>query len=163
LDLVGNNKRVLVVDDDPDVRAILDTNLTAAGYEVKQAQDGVEALLLVTAWPPDLMVVDISMPRMDGWQLAQRVRSDPKLSAIPLVFLTGHSDDPDVLRGLTLGAVEYMTKPFRPDILVLTVAVLLNSMDGQMREERRQSLVNRRTGRQGVGSFGSVDDLEKAV
>ncbi len=163
MDVVGNNKRVLVVDDDDDIRDILETNLTAAGYEVRQAQDGVKAFELMAAWLPDLVVLDVSMPRMDGWEVANRVRTDPRLSAVPLVFLTAHADDPDVLRGLSLGAIEYMTKPFRPETLVLNVAVLLNAMDGQMREERRQGLVNHRTGRHAPDLTEKLADLEKTV
>lgn len=161
MDVVGNNKRVLVVDDDDDIRDMLETNLAAAGYEVRQAQDGVKAFELMGSWRPDLVVLDVSMPRMDGWEVAGKVSTDPKLSAVPLLFLTAHTDDLDVLRGLSLGAIEYMTKPFRPEILVLNVAVLLNAMDGQMREERRQGLVNRRTGRQASDLSEKLDGVEQ--
>lgn len=159
MDDLGNNKRVLVVDDDNDVRDVLETSLTAAGYDVRQAQDGVEAFELMAAWLPDLMVLDISMPRMDGWEVASKVSTDAKLSAVPLLFLTAHSDDLDILRGLSLGAIEYMTKPFVPETLVLSVAVLLNAMDPQMREERRQGLVNRRTGRQAPDRSEKLDEV----
>jgi two-component system, sensor histidine kinase and response regulator len=145
LDVVRNNKRVLVVDDDPDIRNVLESNLTAAGYEVEQASDGVDALGLMTKWRPDLVILDVSMPRLDGWEVARQARADRRLSETPIVFLTGKTDEIDVLKGLSLGAVEYATKPFIPENIVATVAMMVGLMDGPIREERRQKLVNRLT------------------
>ena len=125
---------------------------------VEQAQDS-ERTHMMTTWRPDLVVLDVTMPRMDGWEVVRRMSVSQELGRIPVVFLSGHRDELDVLQGLSLGAVEYVAKPFAPEYVVATVAVLLNAMDEQLREERRQALLNRGLKRlRPLGASGELDE-----
>ncbi len=137
-------RKILVVDDDPDIYEIVQTNLEGAGYTVVGASDGAEGLRKIRAENPDLVILDVLMPEMDGWEVLRRVEADPQLAGVPVIMLTCKSEDLDILRGLVEGAVEYVTKPFYPENLVASVTILLNVFDPTMREERRQQLIARR-------------------
>lgn len=138
------SQRVLIVDDDPDIVEIVRINLEAAGFETLAAGDGAEGLEKVTADQPDLVVLDVLMPEMDGWEVLRRIERNPETAGVPVVMLTCRGEDADILRGLEDGAVEYITKPFYPENVVATVKILLNVFDPRMREERRKQLVARR-------------------
>ncbi len=118
-------KLVLVVDDDTDIRELIATQLSALGYEVATAQDGVEALDLAHARPPDLMIVDVMMPGLDGFQLVDFVTKNPYTQHIPCIFLTARDQLPDKVKGLQLGAYDYMTKPFSMGELVARIEGIL--------------------------------------
>ena len=112
-------KSILIVDDDQSLRDLLRLHLSSAGYEVTTACDGIEAGYAVLKSPPDLIISDIGMPHMDGYEFIAALKSDQTLPSIPVIFLTS-MDDSD--RGRELGAVGYITKPVRADKLLAAVA-----------------------------------------
>ena len=111
---------ILVVDDDESIRDLLRLHLSAAGYDVQVAQDAISAGYMVLRSPPDLIITDINMPHMDGFEFIAALKSDRSLPKIPVIFLTS-VDDGD-LRGKELGVVGYVTKPVRADRLLSLVA-----------------------------------------
>jgi CheY-like chemotaxis protein len=113
--------------------------LALAGYDVLEAVDGVEALERGRRGAPDLILLDVMMPRMDGWQVLSELKSDEELSDIPVVMLTAKVQDQDQIRGWSAGAAEYITKPFSP----LSLSQVLDDVlaDGPDDEERRRSMV----------------------
>src|SRR5579875_455848 len=135
---------ILVVDDDPDICEIVRVNLEGAGYDVVVAADGAAGLAAAREILPDLIILDVLLPELDGWQVLEELERDPTTAGRPVVMLTCKGDDQDVLRGLGLGAVEYLTKPFYPENLVASVRILLDVFDASMRDHRRQQLIARR-------------------
>ena len=111
---------ILVVDDDEGIRELLRLHLSAAGYEVHVAEDAIAAGYLVLRSPPDLIISDINMPHMDGFEFVAALKADKSLPPIPVVFLTSVEDGDH--RGKELGAVGYITKPVRADRLLSLVA-----------------------------------------
>lgn len=112
-------KSILVVDDDQSLRELLRLHLSSAGYEVSTASDGIEAGYSVLRSPPDLILTDVNMPHMDGYEFVSALKSDPALASIPVIFLTSLDE---FERGRELGAVGYLTKPIRADKLLQVVA-----------------------------------------
>lgn len=119
--------RVMAVDDDPVIRGLLEVNLEMEGHEVTTAVDGRDALDKVHADPPDLILLDVMMPNMDGWQVAARLKRDPATRGIPLVFLTARAMEADVRKGTDIGVESYVTKPFDPIELMRLVERLLRA------------------------------------
>ncbi len=113
---------VLVVDDERNIVQLARMYLASEGYSVEAAYDGVEALEKIKAHPPDLVVLDLMMPKMDGWEVCRRLRQD---SDVPVIILTARGDDVDKILGLELGADDYVTKPFNPRELVARVKAVL--------------------------------------
>jgi len=111
---------ILVVDDDESIRELLRLHLSAAGYEVHVAADAIAAGHLVLRSPPDLIISDISMPYMNGFEFVEALKADQSLPYIPVIFLTSMEDGDH--RGKELGAVGYITKPVRSDRLLALVA-----------------------------------------
>ena len=108
-------KRVLVVDDDRVIQQLLEVNLELEGYEVvATAADGKEALEKIAELKPDLVILDIMMPKMDGLEVCRRLRADPDLAGIPVILLSARAQDMDIREGLEIGASAYLTKPFDP-------------------------------------------------
>jgi len=118
-------KRILVVDDEAKLLRAVAVTLREEGYEVTTARSGEEALVSVSASVPDLVVSDIRMPRMDGYQLARALRSGPRTELIPVVFLTAKGERKDRIAGLRTGVDAYLVKPFDPEELLAVVANLL--------------------------------------
>lgn len=116
---------VLAVDDDPDARALLDRALSAAGFAMIFAHDGESALALLAEMTPDLILLDAMMPPPDGFETCRRIKTDPRLQAIPVIFMTGLSDTGHVIEGLHAGGVDYVTKPIMLDELVARIHVHL--------------------------------------
>jgi len=112
--------RILIVDDDESLRELLRLHLSAAGYEVQVAADAIAAGYLVLQGAPDLIITDVNMPHMDGFEFVAALRSDAALSSIPVIFLTSVEDGD--ARGRELGAAGYVTKPVRADRLLAMVA-----------------------------------------
>lgn len=112
--------RILVVDDDDSLRELLRMHLASAGYEVSTAADAISAGYQVLKNPPDLILSDVNMPHMDGFEFVAALKSDPTLPEIPVIFLTSMEDGDH--RGKELGAVGYLTKPVRADRLLEMVA-----------------------------------------
>ncbi|MBC6980513.1 response regulator transcription factor [Caulobacter sp. 17J80-11] len=116
------SRSILVVDDDPHIRQLLGFALAKAGLEVREAADGEAALAAVAAHAPDLVVLDINMPRMDGLEVCRRLRAQGEL---PILFLSSRDDEIDRVLGIELGADDYVVKPFSPREVVARVQAVL--------------------------------------
>jgi DNA-binding response OmpR family regulator len=116
---------ILVADDEEDVRELVTYRLTRSGYDVIGAVDGQEAFELASERAPDLMVLDVMMPRLDGYELTRRLRAEESLRSVPVILLTARSHETDVSRGFEVGADDYLRKPFNPDELVARVRAVL--------------------------------------
>jgi len=134
-----NQPRVLVIDDDPDIRGLVAELLDRAGFTVEQAEDGRAGLRALHRSPPDLVVLDVSMPDLDGWQTLERIRD---LSQVPVVMLTARGDELERVRGLQAGADDYVVKPFGRQELVARVQALLRRAGA--REEEQESYADDR-------------------
>lgn len=117
--------RVLVVDDTASIRMLIRLNLELEGFDVVEAVDGQECLEIVTTVHPDLVTIDVVMPRLDGFAAAAALRADPRTAAIPIVLVTTQAQPADRRRGEEIGVDAYVTKPFDPDALVRTVREVL--------------------------------------
>lgn len=115
-------KRILIADDEPRYLRLLEANLRTEGYEVTTAQDGVQALDVFSAQPIDLVLLDVMMPRLDGFATCQRIR---EFSNVPIVILTARGEEQDRVRGLDLGADDYLVKPFSATELLARVRAVL--------------------------------------
>jgi class 3 adenylate cyclase len=123
--MVRSPARILVVDDNPNNLKILKTRLGAEGYEIVTAVDGEQALAAVAAEPPDLILLDIMMPKVDGLEVCRRVKHDPSLPFTPIIIVTAMTNVRDVVTGLDTGADEYLTKPVDHQALVARVRSML--------------------------------------
>jgi two-component system phosphate regulon response regulator PhoB len=131
---------VLVVEDEADIRELVSYNLTKAGYEVTAVVTGEEGLASLKSDPPDLVVLDLMLPGMDGLSVCSRLKKDSKTSTIPIVMLTAKGEESDIVRGLNLGADDYITKPFSPRVLIARVqAVLRRASEGLVEELDRET------------------------
>jgi two-component system response regulator MtrA len=119
------DKLVLVADDDADVRELVEFRLAHAGYEVITAADGEEAVELALARRPRLCVIDVMMPKLDGYQVTERLRAAQELADVRVVLLTASVEEASVERGFEVGADDYITKPFSPRELLERVASVL--------------------------------------
>jgi len=117
--------RVQIVEDSPDIAELVRHYLTRAGYEATTFSSGRDALIHARQTPPDLVVLDIMLPGMDGMQVCQALRAEPSTANVPIIMLTARGEEADRVRGLELGADDYVTKPFSPKELVARVAALL--------------------------------------
>jgi DNA-binding response OmpR family regulator len=122
---VTGGRRVLVVDDQEDIREMARLVLTGAGYEVVTAGSGNEALKLARATAFDLMLLDINMPGLDGWATLRLLRADEALDALPVAMFSVKSEVRDKVSGLKDGAIDYITKPFGVDELIVRVSRIL--------------------------------------
>ncbi len=122
-------KRLLVVDDDPGLLLAVSETLRAEGYDVKTARRGAEALTRVAESLPDLIISDIRMPGMDGYQLVKNLRSNPRTRLVPIVFLTAKDEIADRIQGFRTGVDAYLTKPFEPEELAAIVQAILNRVE----------------------------------
>jgi two-component system alkaline phosphatase synthesis response regulator PhoP len=130
--------RILVVDDDRDIVRLVSSYLEKAGYQVLSAYDGESALQVLKAEKPQLLILDLMLPDRDGWDVARLVRSDPQLSATPIIMLTARVEDNDKIVGLEIGADDYITKPFNPREVIARVRALLRR--AQLQQDTRTHL-----------------------
>lgn len=128
---------VLIVEDEAHVRELVSHTLQGAGYRVREVADGESAVNLVRESPPDLLVLDVRLPGIDGWEVCRTVRA---LSNVPILFLTALSDDEDTVRGLRLGADDYLPKPFSPAVLAARVQALLRRAPGTVAPQQEVRL-----------------------
>lgn len=129
-------KKILVVDDERHIVRLVEVNLTRAGYDVVTAYDGVEALEKVKSEHPDMIVLDVMMPRMDGFEVLKRLQADPATQDIPVIMLTAKAQDADIFRGWSSGVSSYLTKPFNPRELLTFVERIFQSLeDGGLGDE----------------------------
>jgi DNA-binding response OmpR family regulator len=117
--------RVLVVEDEGDVTELIRYNFTKEGFDVRAATNGVDALREAREWEPGVILLDIMVPRLDGWEVCRRLKSDPETRGIPVIMVTGRVDEGDRVLGFELGADDYVTKPFSPRELVARVRAVL--------------------------------------
>lgn len=122
-------KRLLIVDDEAKLLRAVAVDLRAEGYEVSTAASGAEALLNVAKSLPDLIISDIRMPGMDGYQLARRLRENPRTALIPIIFLSAKDTTADRIEGFRVGVDAYVTKPFEPDELIAIIAGILSRVE----------------------------------
>ena len=127
----GAGHRVLVVDDDRNLRKIIATNLELAGFTVETAADGPEALEKIETLLPDIVLLDLMMPHMDGYEVARRIRAhqNPSIANVPIIILTAKSETDDKLRGFEAGADDYITKPFGPQELLARVRAKIRRVE----------------------------------
>jgi CheY-like chemotaxis protein len=131
---------VLVVDDERSIRLLCRVNLTASGIEVLEARNGREALEVVRESRPDLVLLDVMMPEVDGWTVARELAADEQTRDIPIVFLTARADPADRRRGQQLGGVGYLTKPFDPVSIGEYVEDTLQRLEKGEREQLRREI-----------------------
>ncbi len=125
---MASGKRILVVDDEPDVTELVSYHLRREGYEVAVINDPLEIMGKARAFNPDLFVLDIMMPELDGMKICRMIRADQRLSRVPIVFLTARGEVEDRIRGLESGADEYISKPFDTKELVLRIGLIFKRM-----------------------------------
>jgi DNA-binding response OmpR family regulator len=127
--------KVLIVDDEPDILLMLRVNLEAEGYQTSLAADGETALRRIADERPDLILLDVMMPVMDGWGVLEALADD--MFAHRVIVVSAKSSERDIVRALELGASTYLTKPFDPDELIAEVGRVLSSTPAQLEEQRR--------------------------
>ena len=119
---------VLVVDDDPVIRRMLQLSYESEGFEVTTAADGVEGLEALRTSPPDVLILDIMMPKLDGMKVMDELKSDERLRSIPVILLSAKATSLDIELGMKAGAADYVTKPFDPlDLVARTKSVLTSA------------------------------------
>ena len=139
--------RVLVIDDEAPIRLLCRVNLEAEGMEVLEASDGPSGLEQARNHSPDVILLDVMMPGLDGLRVAEELLDDPTTEDIPIVFLTARAELRDRARGIDLGGVDYVTKPFNPVELAPLVRGLLDRVGrGERDALRREKLTELRTG-----------------
>ena len=128
--------RILVVDDEPDIIALVAYHLARSGYRVSTAASGTEALQAARDEQPALIVLDLMLPELSGFEVLERLRADKALADIPVLMLTARREEPDRVQGLSLGADDYLVKPFSPQELVLRVRNILRRTRTKTAERR---------------------------
>jgi DNA-binding response OmpR family regulator len=139
---VSDATRVLVIDDEAPIRLLCRVNLEAEGIEVLEAADGPSGLEKARAEIPDVVLLDVMMPGLDGWRVAEELLDDERTAGIPIVFLTARAELRDRARGLDLGGVDYVTKPFNPVELAPLVRDLLGRVAAGERDALRREKLN---------------------
>jgi DNA-binding response OmpR family regulator len=132
---------VLVIDDEAPIRLLCRVNLEAEGMHVLEARDGPTGLEKARNDDPDVILLDVMMPGLDGWQVAEELLDDERTRSIPIVFLTARAEVRDRARGLDLGGIDYVTKPFNPVELAPLVRDLIDRVDRGEREELRREKI----------------------
>jgi DNA-binding response OmpR family regulator len=133
--------RVLVIDDEAPIRLLCRVNLEAEGMSVLEASDGPSGLAAAASGMPDVILLDVMMPGLDGWGVAESLLENSETASIPIIFLTARAEFRDRARGLDIGGVDYITKPFNPVELAPLVRSLLDRLErGERDELRREKL-----------------------
>lgn len=132
-------KKILIVEDEPDIAQLVKLYLEKDGFRASIAKSGAEALLLVKSGKPDLLVLDLMLPEIDGIEVCKRLRNAPDTALLPIIMLTAKSEESDTIIGLELGADDYVTKPFSPKALVARVKALFRRLE-RTEEPTRSSL-----------------------
>jgi two-component system, OmpR family, alkaline phosphatase synthesis response regulator PhoP len=128
-------ERVLVVDDERDILELVKYNLVKEGYQVTVVATGEDALAAARTKMPDIVILDLMLPGVDGLEVCRRLKGDPKTRSIPIVMLTAKGDEADVVTGLELGASDYVTKPFSPRVLTARIRAVLRRGDEEEDDE----------------------------
>ena len=138
----GSVTRVLVIDDEAPIRLLCRVNLEAEGMAVLEASDGPSGLEAAASGKPDVILLDVMMPGLDGWGVAEALLDSEDTASIPIVFLTARAEFRDRARGLDIGGVDYITKPFNPVELAPLVRALLARLERGERDELRREKLN---------------------
>ncbi len=117
--------KIVIAEDEPDIRELIAFTLRFAGYEVITGNNGEEGYQLTKAERPDLVMLDVRMPKLTGYEACKRIKAEPELAAIPVIFLSAKGQENEIEQGLAAGAEEYLLKPFAPDQLVDRVKTVL--------------------------------------
>jgi len=120
-----SKKRIILVEDEPDMADLVALRLKREHYEVEVAHDGVTGLDKIRSRPPDLVLLDIMLPRLSGTEVLKELRDDPRTASVPTIMLTARTEEADVVVGLELGADDYVTKPFSMSVLLARIAAVL--------------------------------------
>ncbi|MDC8002224.1 response regulator transcription factor [Aequorivita todarodis] len=128
--------KILLVDDEPDILEIVRYNLAAEGYRVETAENGVEAIAQAKKLRPQLIIMDVMMPKMDGIEACEKIRNIPELSETVITFLTARGEDYSQMAGFEAGADDYITKPIKPKVLVSKVKALLRRFKEEADDEK---------------------------
>jgi DNA-binding response OmpR family regulator len=131
--------RVLVIDDEAPIRLLCRVNLEAEGMDVLEASDGPTGIDQARELAPDVVLLDVMIPGLDGWGVAEQLLDDPRTNRIPIIFLTARAELRDRARGIDLGGVDYVTKPFNPVELAPRIRELLARVDAGERDELRRA------------------------
>lgn len=118
-------KKIVLAEDEPQIARLVEFKLKKEGYEVTWKENGEEALKAIKAEKPDLVILDVMMPVMDGYEVLRRLKEDENLKSIPVIMLTARAQERDVVKGIDLGAEDYITKPFHPAELLARVKRIL--------------------------------------
>ncbi len=124
------SQRILIVDDEPHIVLLLETRLKAEGYEVLSAQDGQSGFEMAKKERPDLIVLDLMLPKMDGYKVCGLLKKDSRYAGIPILMFTARAQEEDKRMSEEVGANDYLTKPFQPAVLLGKIKELLNSSHG---------------------------------
>lgn len=124
-----SQKKILVAEDEPDIRNLIAFSLQYVGYEVVQATNGEEAVAKAAAELPDLIMLDVRMPKLNGYEACAQIKAQELTKDIPVVFLSARGQETEIKHGLEVGAEEYILKPFAPDELQKRVASLLDRLE----------------------------------
>jgi len=134
-----SKRKILVVDDDPTMVKLINVNLKLNNYSVVEATSGEQALDVLGKETLDLVVLDIMMPGVDGWEVLKRIRGNNDTEEMPVILVTAKTQDSDVIRGWELGADEYVIKPFNPLLLVEVIKMVLDrSYDERLERRKKQ-------------------------
>src|SRR5438067_13338563 len=133
--------RVLIIDDEAPIRLLCRVNLEAEGMEVIDAGDGPTGLEKARSEEPDVILLDVMMPGLDGWQVAEALLDDQRTRSIPIIFLTARAEVRDRARGLDLGGIDYVTKPFNPGQRAPLVRELIERVESGEREDVRREKI----------------------
>ena len=136
-----SKEKVLIVDDEEDVLELVRYNLAKNGYRIETATTGEEALTQARAKAPDLMILDLMLPGIDGLEVCQKLREDPKTEAIPIIMLTAKGEEADIVTGLELGADDYITKPFSVRELMARIKAVLRRTESTDEEDPPSNLL----------------------
>lgn len=134
---MSDSKQIVVIEDEPDLAELLLYNLQRSGYQVRTAHDGVAGLKAVIDSPPDLVVLDLMLPKMSGFEVARQIRTSPRTGGIPILMLTARAEEVDQVTGFKVGADDYVVKPCSMKVLVARVESLLRrsrSVGNELRE-----------------------------
>lgn len=134
----ANFKKVLIADDEPDILEIISYNLIKEGYEILTAKNGIEALERISSFKPDLVILDIMMPKMSGVEVCKIVRSKPEYNDTLIIFLTALSDESSQIKGLETGADDYVSKPISPNVLVSRVNAIFRRLNKEESKSIKQ-------------------------
>lgn len=134
---MSEKKKILIVDDEKDLVSLVSLHMKMAGYEVLTASNGEKALAVAQEEKPDLIILDLMLPKIDGWEVCRRLRQDPEIKNVPVIMLTARAEIKDKLKGFEAGADDYVTKPFSPRELVSRVKRVLARAEPVLQKPKR--------------------------